>query len=322
MSLCGCSCRKHCVACSCYPEKYVDLLPPSVLWSRLIISSMSKRCKGICKTGKQCSITDGSSMLDSYGRFVAAPLLAGCDACIFHLETFVTKPLARTTSFVGVCFDLETTGLSVTSDRIVEIGAVEMDSGAAFGVVVNPGSSFTACSEGAVHGIQKAELEKGFTFKSAYEQFMSFLQNAIDMAMSEDSNSDDEPSPPRLKNERPTLLLVAHNGRKFDFPFLIAECARNSLTISADFVFVDTLTISQALGSPCCKLQCLVHRLTRSDLRPHRATEDCFTLRQVCIAMSHTLGIEPLQLLRRFAEGCDVDKTTANLCAIGISKES
>ncbi len=280
---------------------------------------MAKRCRGTCKNGKQCSITDSSSMLDSYGRLVSAPLLGGCDTCIFHLATFVTKPLTRNTSFVGVCFDLETTGLSVTSDRIVEIGAVELDSGAAFGVVVNPGASFNAYSEGAVHGIHKDELEKGFSFKSAYEQFMSFLQNAIDMAVSEDSNSEDEPTPPRLKNERPTLLLVAHNGRKFDFPFLIAECARNRLAWNADFAYVDTLAISQALGNPCSKLQCLVHRLARSDLRAHRATEDCFTLRQVCFAMSQSLGIEQIHLLSHFAEGCDVDKTEANLCAIGIS---
>ncbi len=277
---------------------------------------MSRRCKGTCKSGKQCSITSSSSMLDSYGRLVSAPLLGGCDTCIFHLVTFVARPLVRTSSFVGVCCDLETTGLGVTSDRIVEIGAVEMLSGAAFGVVVNPGPSFVACSEGAVHGIRRDELEKGFPFKIAYELFSSFLNNAVDMAVSDDSSSEEEPTPPRLKNERPTLLLIAHNGRKFDFPFLIAECARNRLAWNADFAYVDTLAISQALGNPCSKLQCLVHQLSTSEFRAHRATEDCFTLRRICLAMSHTLGIEPLQLLSRFAEGCDVDRTVANLSSI------
>ncbi len=283
-----------------------------------MISSTARRCKGICKTGKQCSITDASSVLDSYGRLASAPLLAGCDTCVFHLVTFVALPLAREHSFVGVCFDLETTGLSVTSDRILEIGAVEMDSGAAFGVVVNPGAAFSASSDEAVHGIHRRELEQGVSFKRAYEQLNAFLNNALDMAMSEDSESEEEPTPPRLKNERPTLLLVAHNGRKFDFPFLIAECARNNLALNADFAYVDTLAISQTLGNPCSKLQCLVHRLSTSELRAHRATEDCFTLRQICFAMGHTLGIEALQLLSRFAEGCDVDRTVANLCSIGL----
>ncbi len=179
----------------------------------LIVSIWMARCRGVCKSGKQCAITADSTMRDSSGNLVSAPLLAGCSACSFHLETFVAKPLEAPASFVGVLFDTETTGLSVVSDRIVEIGAVDLCNRSAFGVVLNPGRELIELSEGAVHGISKEELERGTTFKNAFAQFDAFLNNSLDMAMSSDDSSDDgSPSAPRLRSDRPTLLLIAHNG--------------------------------------------------------------------------------------------------------------
>ena len=92
-------------------------------------------------------------MVASSGRLACAPLLAGCDSCSFHLERFVAAPRPLCAeSVVGIFLDLETTGLSLC-DRIVEIGAVHLDSGAGFGVVVHPGREAIRNSDDAVHGI-------------------------------------------------------------------------------------------------------------------------------------------------------------------------
>ena len=110
-----------------------------------------------------------------------------------------------------------------------------------------------------------------------------------------------------------TQNIVSDQGRKFDFPLLAMECARNGLVLNDSFGYVDTLDIARAIGEPCSKLQCLVNGLRRDELRPHRAVDDCFALREVCKSIAHSFGLEPLQLLSRFAFGCDVLATVSNL---------
>ena len=103
--------------------------------------------------------------------------------------------------------------MSVASERIVEIGAVDYDTGLAFGIVINPGSDFLDKADGAVQGISREELERGTSFQNAYFLFQSFLHSCVNMAMAADESTDeDNPSPPRLRNDHATLLLVAHNG--------------------------------------------------------------------------------------------------------------
>ena len=71
---------------------------------------------------------------------------------MYHLSLFVTHPAAVDQAIV--CFlDLETSGLSVLDDCIVEIGCLAM-SGEAFSTVVHQ----TAPGEGAVHGIDAEEI--------------------------------------------------------------------------------------------------------------------------------------------------------------------
>ena len=74
-------------------------------------------------------------MKESAGKLVAAPLLAGGSCCLFHMSTFVVQS-APTENMLVTFLDLETTGLSLADDRIVEIGALALKSGAAFATVV------------------------------------------------------------------------------------------------------------------------------------------------------------------------------------------
>lgn len=43
------------------------------------------------------------------------------------------------------------------------------------------------------------------------------------------------------------VLWVAHNGRRFDFPFLIREFERCSVQIPEDWFFVDTVPLAREL---------------------------------------------------------------------------
>ena len=92
--------------------------------------------------------------------------------------------------------------------------------------------------------------------------------------------------------------------------------------LNDSFGYVDTLDIARSLDRPCSKLQCLVNGLRRDDLRPHRAVDDCFALREVCRCMADALGLEPLQLLSRFAFECDVPATVSNLSVMTAVSEN
>ena len=68
-----------------------------------------------------------------------------------------------------------------------------------------------------------------------------------------------------LKETPPEIVIVAHNGMKFDFPFLCSKCYRNEIELErfVHWRFVDTLDIVRALDGEvyggCVKLQCLRH---------------------------------------------------------------
>ena len=85
---------------------------------------MAKRCQGITRAGKPCSITSDSLLTNDGGKMAAEPLRRGGDYCLFHAKPFCTRPADITdVSIVVVLLDLETTGVSM-SDRIVELAAL------------------------------------------------------------------------------------------------------------------------------------------------------------------------------------------------------
>ena len=84
------------------------------------------RCKGITRVGKQCSVTNVSTWVDNYGRVVAEPLCRGAEFCALHAKPFCTSPsmLDDFDRMIVFILDLETTGVDIARDRIVEIAAV------------------------------------------------------------------------------------------------------------------------------------------------------------------------------------------------------
>lgn len=122
-----------------------------------------------------------------------------------------------------VIFDLETTGLSPYNNEIIQIAGVRMKSGAVlesefFSTYVKPRgaiSPFIASYTGITNAhVQRAPVPR--------EALLSFSQFAGD------------------------ALLIAHNGQRFDMPFIRESCAREGLP-TRTVGFVDSMTFSRRL---------------------------------------------------------------------------
>ena len=272
------------------------------------------QCCGVTKSGRRCSITSTSAIIDALsGKLVAEPLKRGGNNCLCHAAYFCTRGVAVQDAVI-VFLDLETSGLSIITDHIVEIGAVD-EHGVAFSTVVKPP---TMPSGHAVHGIEHSELQHCPVFATAFARLVRFLDTLAENAVTDDESSADEVAAlPSIKTELPEIVVVAHNGIKFDFAMLLSECCRSALPLQqlARWKYVDTLEVAKAAGMfECVKLQCM-HRVAsgRGELRAHRALDDAIALQGVVKYVAESLGISILSLLQRFTCEVDLDASVAHL---------
>jgi DNA polymerase-3 subunit epsilon len=103
-----------------------------------------------------------------------------------------------------VFFDLETTGINITQDRIIEIGMVKMMPNGDVvrkSNVVNPGVPIPLESS-VIHGIYDADVKDKPTFKEVAKEYAKFLEGAD---------------------------LGGFNILKFDIPMLVEEFLRNGV---------------------------------------------------------------------------------------------
>ncbi len=150
-----------------------------------------------------------------------------------------------------VAFDLETTGLSSRTDRIIEIGAVLMKNGQEidrFQTFVDPERKLdrkivdlTGITDDMLVGAPKIE--------EALPKFLEFIGDRV---------------------------LVAHNS-DFDTGFIRAECQR--LGYSYNYTAADTLILSQNLLPQLSKfrLDVVSNALSLPDFNHHRAADDSLT---------------------------------------------
>lgn len=176
-----------------------------------------------------------------------------------------------------VVLDTETTGLDPASDRVVEVGALEVvnliPSGRVFHAYINPGRSVPAEAV-RVHGLDDTFLADKPTFEEIAPDFLGFIGDA---------------------------RLVIHNAA-FDLSMLNAEFARLGLEpLSADRC-VDTLELARRRfpGSPA-SLDALCRRfgIDNSGRDKHGALLDAQLLAEVYLELKGgrqaALGLDPVR---------------------------
>ena len=165
-------------------------------------------------------------------------------------------------------FDVETTGMSPTRDRIIQIGAVRIDKDgfvSRFNTFVNPGRMIPP-SLVCVHHITDEMVASAPNFSKAGRDFLAFANGST---------------------------LVAHNAR-FDLGFLQESLARCGLPLWQGRT-LDTLRLVKTThpGLPSYKLQSLraIFQLESSDeMMAHRADADVeWTLQILEIALTKAL---------------------------------
>ena len=285
------------------------------------------RCCGVTRKGLRCSITATSRLTDDRGHLIGAPLQRGGSYCRLHSRPFCA--LFPADDFVGpalvVLLDLETTGVDVANDQIVELAAYHAPSeraarGAAFSTVVKATARDTAFH---VHGIEADEIAKSPPFAVVWPRFVNYVEELQRLSVPEQSDSECEDTQMVLPFpfDVPTVILAGHNAVKFDFAMILFECLRHGCNWEPsfeDWLFVDTLSVVQSVAARlggCAKLQCLV-RGHCAELQAHRALDDCIALRAVLQHIADMLGIPMLDVLRPFAMKLDVKASIAQITSM------
>ncbi|MCW5718005.1 MAG: DNA polymerase III subunit epsilon [Bauldia sp.] len=162
-----------------------------------------------------------------------------------------------------VAFDTETTGLDVASDRIIEIGCVELinhiPSGRTFQAYLNPQRQISNDSF-LVHGISEQFLADKPLFGAIADEFLEFIG--------------DDP-------------LVAHNA-DFDYGFINAELARASRPPLSATRVVDSLALARRrhpAGPNSLDALCSRYGIDRSKRTVHGALLDAGLLGEVYIEL-------------------------------------
>ncbi|XP_061168810.1 uncharacterized protein LOC133178059 [Saccostrea echinata] len=166
-------------------------------------------------------------------------------------------------------FDLETTDLirERQMPHITQLAAVELETGSVYNTYILPKVPITEEAMNTTGIVVNSDLEKmtahgevdAVNITSALTDFLTWLKNF--------SN----------------VILVARNGRKFDFPVLMStlHCLKmTNMLLSTVSGFVDSLGVFKKAftGQPNYKQETLVKTVLNTTYTAHDATEDVKTL--------------------------------------------
>jgi DNA polymerase-3 subunit alpha (Gram-positive type) len=185
--------------------------------------------------------------------------------CIYGLEAYLADDLAHVNTLCDdsralddlsyVVFDLETTGLNIKRDRIIEVGAVKVSSGLVidrFLTFVNPGMKIPQRVT-ELTGITDDMVKDAPGIGQVLDEFNQFASGCV---------------------------LVAHNAT-FDFGFMRQKAAR----IGKDFEYtvLDTLAMARLMypDMPSHRLNSLAKKMGIPQFRHHRAESDAETASEI-----------------------------------------
>ena len=164
-----------------------------------------------------------------------------------------------------VVFDIETTGLSSTRDKIIEIAATKIESGSIterYQTFINPGESLSHFTT-ELTDITDEMLEQAPSIEDALQGFLDFAKDSI---------------------------LVAHNAM-FDIGF-IKENAKRLERLFDDSLIIDTLNISRYFYNQDLKkfnLKAVAKYFKVKQEQHHRAQDDAFVTAQIWLFMMNDL---------------------------------
>ncbi|TXG65256.1 hypothetical protein EZV62_006531 [Acer yangbiense] len=146
--------------------------------------------------------------------------------CDIHEWIAQNKDLADLLTVI--VFDIETTGFARKFDRIIEIALQDLSGGenSTFSTLVNPER---LVPNTFIHGIST-----NMVCRPGVPRMVDLIPILLQYVKS---------------RQKPGgyVMLVAHNARNFDVPFLIEEFARHSFEVPPSWLFVDTLPLAQEM---------------------------------------------------------------------------
>lgn len=193
-----------------------------------------------------------------------------------------------------IAFDVETTGLYPSSDRIVEIGAVLFENGKPtkkYGTLVNAMVSIPS-SATAVNHIDNNMIKTAPSETEVYRNLVDFLGDAIQ------------------KN----TIICAHNA-KFDFGFLSETLMR--LGYDGNIRYVDTLSLSRkwVKGLVNYKQETVANYFGLHNTNAHRAENDAVICGNLLWKLLQIINLE-YEKSSRMLENSKPNEEEKEVCAV------
>ncbi len=192
------------------------------------------------------------------------------------LKEIVTDGKGQTLDAAYVVFDIETTGFSPVTNRIIEIGAVKVESGQItdrFSAFVNPQVPIPFEIE-KLTGISDSMVIDADTIEVVLPRFLEFVGDAA---------------------------LVAHNA-SFDVGFIKENAKRQNIPV--DFTYVDTVGIARTLltGQAKYTLDAVAKTLKISLENHHRAVDDAECTAEIFLKFIEMLKKDDIYTLEALNE--------------------
>lgn len=223
---------------------------------------------------------DAASASKKYGIKV----IYGIEAYLVDdLNAVIQNPQNQTLEDEYTVFDIETTGLSPTKDKITEIGAIKIKNGKIidyFSCFVNPEMPIPANIQ-ELTGITDEMVKDAATIEHVLPDFLKFIGDSV---------------------------LVAHNAN-FDVSFI--RTAAENMSLSVQNTVLDTLELSRLLFPSLSrhKLDIVAKHLGVSLENHHRAVDDAKATAEIfikCIDILKEKNIQNLNEINALA-GAEID---------------